>query len=91
MRLEEHIKMRELELDGTGGDDSLGVSVGDRYRDLAGAIWAWDNENEQLMTVSGSKVSGNLAHFPSPKPNFASIAHERCPCTCLASRRALPK
>ena len=61
MELEERIKqMQELELDGAGSDDGLDVSIRDRYRELADAMKAWDTENEQLTSVFGSKVSGNL-------------------------------
>ena len=63
MELEERIRqMQELELDGTGSDDGLDTSVRDKYRELADAINAWDTENEQLTSVFGSKVSGNVAH-----------------------------
>ena len=51
MELEERIKkMQQLELDSTGSDD--GLDVRDKYRDLADAIQAWDNENEQLTSAS---------------------------------------
>ena len=90
MELEERIRqMQELELDGSGSDDGLDGSVRDKYRDLADAITAWDTENEQLTSVFGSKVSGNLVFFFFLRPIFAFIAHKRCPCSRLTSRRAL--
>ena len=90
MELEERIKqMQELDLDGSGSEDGLDVSVRDKYRDLADAIQAWDTENEQLTSVFSSKVSGNAVFIPSLKPNFLSIANKWSPCLCLASRRTL--
>ena len=92
MELEERIKqMQELELDGAGSDDGLDVSIRDRYRELADAMKAWDTENEQLTSVFGSKVSGNLVQRPPPPPNPVSLAHEWCPCPRLPSRRAIPE
>lgn len=75
MELEERIKqMQELELDGTGSDDGLDVSVRDKYRELADAMKAWDTENEQLTSVFGSKVGGNLiaqlSPSSKPRPSF---------------------
>ena len=67
VELEERIKqMQELELDSSGSDDGLDVSVRDKYRELADAITAWDTENEQLTSVFGSKVSGDPHRTPVP-------------------------
>lgn len=67
VELEERIKqMQELELDSSGSDDGLDVSVRDKYRELADAITAWDTENEQLTSVFGSKVSGDSHRTPVP-------------------------
>ena len=90
MELEERIRqMQELELDGSGSDDGLDGSVRDKYRDLADAIKAWDTENEQLTSVFGAKVSGNLACLFSLRPISACIADKRCSCSLLASCGAL--
>ena len=73
VELEERIRqMQELELDGSGSDDGLDVSVRDKYRELADAITAWDTENEQLTSVFGSKVSGDLIALRSLIPNSRS-------------------
>ena len=76
MELEERIKqMQELELDSSGSDDGLDVSVRDKYRELADAITAWDTENEQLTSVFGSKVSGDPHRTPVPDLQPANFSN----------------
>ncbi|TBU22578.1 hypothetical protein BD311DRAFT_138610 [Dichomitus squalens] len=95
MELEERIKqMQELELDGTGSDDGLDVSVRDKYRELADAMKAWDTENEQLTSVFGSKPT-NGVHAPASRHTEPSRnEHERSkgavagPSAAQSSRRA---
>ncbi|KAI0760078.1 hypothetical protein C8Q74DRAFT_1293828 [Fomes fomentarius] len=93
--LEDRIKqMQDLELDGTGSDDGLDGSVGDKYRELADAIKAWDTENEHLTSVFGSKPT-NGVHAPASRHAEPSRnEHERSkgaaagPSAAQSSRRA---
>ncbi len=67
--LEDKIRqMQELELENSGADESFDGSVRDKYRELVDSIKAWDAENEQLTSVFGSKVSGNLVEHVPPRP-----------------------
>ncbi len=61
-------QMQELELENSGVDESFDGSVRDKYRELVDSIKAWDAENEQLTSVFGSKVSGNLVEHVPPRP-----------------------
>ena len=86
--LEDKIRqMQELELDSTGSDEGLDVSIRDKYRELVDSIKAWDAENEQLTSVFGSKVSGNLIQHVARLSDRGSIAYERSSCSCFASCR----